>query len=228
LGKVLLAQKSTEEAISHLQKAIDLKPSLGEAHYQLSLAEARTGRSQEAADELKLSQKLIANQNRVQIANQTISRAEDESGHGQAEKAITDYKEAIRLEPYWANAHEALGDVLRQRGDLDQATAEFRRALELEPEYYDASLNLARTFLAKSQYDDAVEKFQDALRLRPSSAEAYNYLGLALAGKGDFDKAVQAFKEALRIDPHYQEAQQNLSSVLRQSAPAPGKGNPGG
>jgi Flp pilus assembly protein TadD len=210
LGKALVSKKSYEEAITHLRKALSLDPNLGEAHYQLSLALGRVGEAEGAAREIEASRKLIASQERTRIATTTLGRAEEALKKDDTLQAVNEFREATRLEPEWANAHQGLGIALLKQGKLDEAIVELRQALQLRPDDYDATYVLGRALYDKSELDGAIARFGDAIRLRPSSAEAYNSLGLALAKKGDINGAVSAFKEALEINPRYLEARENL------------------
>jgi tetratricopeptide (TPR) repeat protein len=177
LGKALVSRKSYNEAITHLQKALRLNPELGEAHYQLSLALGRTGQASESARELEISRRLIAQDERTKIAGTTLTRAEEALQKGDVPQAVNDFREATRLKPDWANAHQGLGLALLRQGKVDDAISEFTKALELKPDYYEANLGLGRALYEKSEYAAAAARLQDAIRLRPSSVEAYNSLG---------------------------------------------------
>ena len=47
------------------------------------------------------------------------------------DKAITDYTEAIRLSPKYADAYWYRGGVYKQKGDLDKANKDFAEAERL-------------------------------------------------------------------------------------------------
>ena len=55
LGKTLLEQGKTKEAIPHLQAAAKLNPSLDDVHNQLQIAYRKAGRTAEADREAKLA-----------------------------------------------------------------------------------------------------------------------------------------------------------------------------
>jgi tetratricopeptide (TPR) repeat protein len=48
--------------------------------------------------------------------------------------AEADYREALRLRPYYPEAHNGLGNVLYSQGKLAEAEAEYREALRLRPD----------------------------------------------------------------------------------------------
>ena len=61
---------------------------------------------------------------------------------GEVNKAIYQFREAIRLEPDLATAHNNLGSALASQGKLDEAIAEFREAIRLKPDDAVAHTNL--------------------------------------------------------------------------------------
>ena len=61
---------------------------------------------------------------------------------GQLDEAIAGYREAIRLEPDYAEAHYNLGIALQDKGQLDEAIAAYREAIRLKPDSAEAHYNL--------------------------------------------------------------------------------------
>ena len=51
--------------------------------------------------------------------------------NGEYDKAITDYTEAIRLDPKYATAYNNRGIAYRHRGDTQKAQADFAQAERL-------------------------------------------------------------------------------------------------
>jgi Tfp pilus assembly protein PilF len=52
------------------------------------------------------------------------------------------YRAALGFDPSCAEAHNNLGNLLRQQGRLDEAMTHIRTALRLKPDYQDAQRNL--------------------------------------------------------------------------------------
>ena len=61
---------------------------------------------------------------------------------GQADAAVAQYREALRLEQDDPEARCGLGVVLNEQGQAQDALAELREAVRLKPEYTDAHYNL--------------------------------------------------------------------------------------
>jgi len=94
------------------------------------------------------------------------------------DKAMSELREALRLDPKSADAHHALGFVLLLEGEAKQAIAEYREALHLKPDYPGAIHNqLATALAANGDLDGAIAEMREALRLKPDDAVAHTNLG---------------------------------------------------
>jgi eukaryotic-like serine/threonine-protein kinase len=69
-------------------------------------------------------------------------------------------RKPLRLKPDYAEAHNNLGNALRQKGQLDEAIAEYREALRLKKDFAEAHCNLGQALLLKGQFRQAVEEYR--------------------------------------------------------------------
>ncbi len=63
---------------------------------------------------------------------------------GRASEAIDHYKQALRMTPGSASAHNNLAAALGQMGRVAEAIEELNTALRINPNYVDARNNLAK------------------------------------------------------------------------------------
>jgi len=132
----------------------------------------------------------------------------------QTDEAISQYQEAIRLKPGYAEAHNNFGVALDKQDQTDKAIRQYQEAIRLEPDYANAHNNLGFALDQKGQIDEAISQYQEAIRLKPEHAKAHNNMGLALAAKGRFDEAIENFRNAIQINPNDAEALNNLGNAL--------------
>jgi tetratricopeptide (TPR) repeat protein len=121
----------------------------------------------------------------------------------------------LRLQPDLAEAHDNLGNALKERGELEEAVACYRQALRLKPDLAEAHSNLGSAFQGQGKLEEAVACYRQALRLKPDLAEAHNNLGGALKDLGELEEAMACCRQALRLRPDYAEAHIILGSALQ-------------
>ena len=130
-------------------------------------------------------------------------------------EAVACYRRALELKPDYAEAHNNLGNALKDQGKLDEAVACYRRALELKPDFAEAHNNLGNALKDQGKLDEAVACYRRALELKPDYAEAHNNLGNALKDQGKLDEAVACYRRALELKPDFAEAHNNLGNALK-------------
>jgi len=133
---------------------------------------------------------------------------------GQTEGAISQFQEAIRFKPDYADAHIDLGVAFLTQGQTDGAISQFREAIRLEPDYAEAHMNLGIALRNQGRTDEAINQYQEAIRLKADYAEAHYNLGVALLNQGQADKAISQFQEAIGLKADYAEAHNNLGAIL--------------
>ena len=98
-------------------------------------------------------------------------------------------------------AHNLIGNLKSDVGDLDGAISEFRAALDLDPDFLVAKTNLGSTLVAKGDLKGAEDAFSDVAKVLPG--DKFLALGrskLALA-QGKPNDAVQYLLDADERDP---------------------------
>jgi Tfp pilus assembly protein PilF len=88
------------------------------------------------------------------------------------EGALACYREAVRVDPTYAQAHSCLGWALQQKGELDGAIASHRKAIRIDPKLARAHNNLGYALQQKGDLDGAVAAFKRALEIEPKNPYA--------------------------------------------------------
>lgn len=122
---------------------------------------------------------------------------------GDEDRAISDYDQAIRLNPKFANAYGGRGNAYQSKGDNDRAMVDYNEAIRLDPKYIHAYNGRGNAYHAKGDDDRAIADYNEAIRLDPTYKYAYNGRGNAYHAKGDDDRAIADYNEAIRLDPKY-------------------------
>ena len=111
-------------------------------------------------------------------------------------------------------AHNNLGIVLFEKGQLDDAIAHYRTTLQMQPNFWDADYNLGTALLGKGQVDEAIFHCDKAVRMQPNDPDAQVALANALLQKRQIDDAIVHYQKAVAIRPDYFLARYGLGHAL--------------
>jgi len=118
------------------------------------------------------------------------------------EEAESALRQAIALDPKFAQPWCGLGVVLRDRLDRDQeAEAAFRQAITLDPQYAPSWYGLGVLLRDRRDcYEEAEAAYRQAIALDPEYAHAWIGLGVLLQGRlGREVEAEQTYRHALEL-----------------------------
>lgn len=121
---------------------------------------------------------------------------------GSFDQAITDFDEAIRLNPNDAHTFDHRGIAYYEKGDKDRAFADYDAAIRIDPQYAHAYANRGVAWMRKGNYDRAIADYDEAIRLDPNDALNYTNRGNAWGDKGDYSRAIADYDKAIRLNPN--------------------------
>jgi len=124
------------------------------------------------------------------------------------------YRHALAVTENNHLAHNNLGIVLRDKGQIDEAICEFQAAIRLKPGNALFHRNLGFALAKKDETSAAINEYQQAIQLEPDNTDAHNNLGTALTKIGLTDEAIREFQTALRLNPNTIAAHVNLGVAL--------------
>jgi len=97
------------------------------------------------------------------------------------DEAIEHFKEAVRLDPNFAEGHHRLGVSLLSQKKFDEAVVHLRDVVRLTPGAASAHGDLARALVKRGRIAEAAAHFAETVRLDPRHASAHNSLAWILA-----------------------------------------------
>jgi protein O-mannosyl-transferase len=133
---------------------------------------------------------------------------------GEVSKAIVHYSEALRIDPNFAEAHNALGVALLRQDQVIDAGRHFAQALRIKPAFWEATGNMGTVLARQGKSEEAVSFFARALGAKPGDAQLHHNMGLALAEMGKASEAIAHFSEAAKIKPDFAEPHVQLGNIL--------------
>src|SRR5436305_631313 len=133
------------------------------------------------------------------------------------------WKHAIAVTSDNDLAHNNLGYLCTDRGELDSAISHFAtaasiRSRKLDPHYNVGSafveMNLADALGLKGLADEAMLHYEEAIKLVPNYADAYYNRGNILFANGRVDEAIADWEKTLQIQPNDADAHTWLGNAL--------------
>jgi Flp pilus assembly protein TadD len=114
----------------------------------------------------------------------------------QVDAAMSDYNEALRVQPGYASALSGRGAIFQIRHQPELALTDYDAATKSDPGYLAAHDNRAYIYQSKGDLDKAIAGYSTAIRLHPGDADSYWIRGIAYFKKGELDKARADFRKA--------------------------------
>lgn len=139
---------------------------------------------------------------------------------GDTAGAITNYRDALKLDPQLPGIHFELAEMLSTLDTPEssrEAEQEYRAALVANPRDEQSECRLGDIAIRTNDLQGATQHYNRALQLRPNDPEANIGLAKVLMSRDQPQKAEPLLQRALRSDPTSAVAHYRLSAVYRQT-----------
>jgi tetratricopeptide (TPR) repeat protein len=166
LGRIEYDAQHFNEAIAHFQHAIALDPTMARAYDNLGLCYYRNNWNDQAVVSFKKAielDKAAPHPSAWPYLNLAITQQFVD----QMSDAEANLREALRIDPDFAQAHFQLGCLLETLGRLDAAIVELKEAVRLNAGYPEPHIAMARIYKQLGKKSEAQEEVKIYLRLRP-------------------------------------------------------------
>jgi tetratricopeptide (TPR) repeat protein len=118
---------------------------------------------------------------------------------GEIGLAIEEYREALRINPDYADAYSNLGAAYYAQGEVDLAIKSWEDALRIDPSLAQTHHNLGVAYKAQGMLALAVNELEKALRIDPNDADTHFSLGESYQIQGKAEKAVECYQRFIEL-----------------------------
>jgi tetratricopeptide (TPR) repeat protein len=203
-----------DEAIREYRHALAIKPRFGPAWLGLGQTLEEMGNKIQAED---CYHKAL--QNRIDRAPELTALARFCANHNWRGAAVTNFDDAIKLNPFDATLHIEAGQNLSVLGRRVEAEQHFREAVRLAPDLIQAHFFYGSELGRDGNAADAVREFREAVRIMPNMVEARFNLAISLVDAGNYSEALVEFEKVLEQDPANAKALQYAQALRQKLSP---------
>lgn len=244
LGRALAKQEKWDDALAQYREAIRIDSKSAEAHAALGLAIALRGDPETAIPELQEALRLNPHDlqarnilgasywnihdlpNALKAWHDNAEVAPDTAaGHyaaacvlllekRDADGAITEFRQAISIDPYTWFPHNDYANAISAKGDWDGAIFEYRQALRLQPDSVVAHANLGYALASKGDLAGGTTEVQYAIHINPHTPYPHLVNGMILAVQKKMPESISEYRETVRLDPGNSTAHMLLGGAL--------------
>ena len=222
LGSVYATTGRNTQAVTELNRALELAPNSDEAYRNLGDAYNHSGQSDLA---IATFQKAVAAnpynfENHIFLGNAYF-------GLGDNAKALPEFQKVIEIASDNPLGYEGIGNVYLREGKWSEAIPQYEKALTITPDSPTYS-NLGTAYFWLKQYDKSTAMYEKAVAMTPNNEEFLGNLGDAYRWSGHSDKASDAYAKAislafkeLQVNPHSATIMGDLGLLYAKKGDAP-------
>lgn len=152
-----------------------------------------------------------------------LDRALEHFKKGEANLALKNYEEILRLDPRHILTLTNLGNLLSSLDLPDRAETVYQKTIEINPYYIFGHLNLAKLWIGAGRAGKAIKILEPVLEWYAGDREVWLYLGLAHSFQKNAGQATAYFNRALIADPDYAATHYYYGLHLRNTRPGEAK-----
>ena len=143
-------------------------------------------------------------------AREHVEKGNQYFAQNQFTPAENEYRQAIQLNPDFADAYYRLGILQIQQEYPTAARQSLARAVELAPKNLDARLHLGDLLISSTQYVEARQQAEAVLQQDGKNAGAHRLLGQVALHQGQYVGAENEMQQAIALAPHASQTYEDL------------------
>jgi len=218
-GLSLAAIGRYSEAEQHLNRAITLKPTVGNYHYDLGFVLYQQKKYEGSVPVLKRAVELDGENLMARfLLGRTYVSAHRSLLLGNFSKlALEQLNYVAQKNPRFPTLHYHIGLIYLNDGAVEKALQELQLEIQYQPSNAQARVALAELQLKKGELEGAMEQLQLAQKAAPSISLVYYTLAKAYREQGQLDKAIEAGEKSVRLDATSADAHYLLGQLYREN-----------
>ncbi len=115
--------------------------------------------------------------------------------------ALRELEETIRIDPFYADAHDLAGKIYAGREEYNEAFEHFRIAVTASPRNKEMRHNLALSYFDLEKYEGAVRQYKTITSMWPRDPKGYFLMTKNYVMDGKYDQAIEALTQAHQLSP---------------------------
>lgn len=178
MARILQDRGELDQAVRHVQTALEHHPREGDLHNELALVYARQGKAEQAMAAYETALQLQPTRGEVH-SNLGVLYLENQ----RLDDAIRHLEKAAALDPDGGAVQANLAAAYWRNDNLDKAAEAYRRAIGRIPDAMPIRIDLGKVLIAAGKPDEARAVFEEILRLDPGNPTAKQGLQRLRAGE---------------------------------------------
>lgn len=128
------------------------------------------------------------------------------------ENSLSDYSNAIDLEPFYPPPYYNRGRVYNNLGRYDEAIIDLQKSIELSPDEfgYRANGNIGLIYHKMGDYEKALEAFNESMSYDDTKADVFYFRGETYTALEDYNSAIADYQTAIERFARYDKAYKSL------------------
>jgi tetratricopeptide (TPR) repeat protein len=123
---------------------------------------------------------------------------------GDHDRALTDFSDAIKLQPNHIFAYFNRAAVYSAKQDYDHALDDLNQVIKLQPDFALAYMRRGIVYDFKGDTDRALTDLNQAIKLQPNFALSHGWRGEIYAKRDDHDRAIADYSEVIKLQPDFE------------------------
>ena len=133
---------------------------------------------------------------------------------GDHDKAIECWRQTLKLDPAYREAHVRIAESYWAKGDLGQAGKHYQAELLLNARDVETLLDLGELNMERNALSVAASNFRQAIEISPSHAGAHYCLGELALRRKHYPQALELFKSVIELDEGFPGAHAKIGETL--------------